>query len=381
MWARLIGATTLGAVAVVAAVQLGLSASLSSRSVDEGIHSAFAIVSNDPVDAIQSQVDILNVSPEPAVPGRLSFHVAVGQFASGEAVEPDASIYPSTRGSGKEPGAPAGVAIVLGGRLADALGACDGDEATSIVRKVSYSSLTEIERNSIVANLTEQEKDRVVAYGDLPAGSGRVTAAETAEGMHFTVIEFPELTPNTWTMATKPVTSDAGSAPPTQGSISVAGYRGLAQCRYTQASLFTTQQWGKRFEFPPITVATLTRAGATDTEAESVRDLYAFRDTPDFRYISQYSLASSKTLENFGGATGQEDQQDAWQDDADPVPTASVTQLAMGYQYVNFTQDRDLKIFAAGALASLAASLLIAIVKTIASRFFDRKRIEAQPAP
>jgi len=364
-WVRIGGAVALAGVSIGIALHLGFWANFNGSSVDYGVQSALALVSNRPDDAAAGTLEFLNVSPESGAKGRLTFYIDGGNFTSSGAREPRDSINPDVSGSTSAgAGSNQGFAVVLGGALGKSLTSCDKSDDVVVAKNQPYSKLSEIERDTIVSNIAAQGENRVIAFGNPSAPQSSKTAVHLAAQMKYTVLQFSTLYPDKWSMTVTHSKALGGESSST--SVDAVGYYGLARCAYDESKLMTKQVWGLRFEMPPTTVSTAPVGPADVTQAEAIRDVYRLRDTPDFTYYTQYSFDKSSTSENGGGVVASEDKADAARGTDKPRATASVSQGAMGFENTSYPQLRDLGIFVAGAAASFAASLLIAILKTIA---------------
>ena len=369
-WTRFIGALVLCASSLSLATVLGLTAGTNNRAVDHGIASSIGLVALDEVDGLVGSVYLLNLSPEEGETPRISIGLWGGDLSAEGAPTQGRSPQPRSDVEGEED-LVGGFSVVLGGKLADALGRCVGD-STVITEGLSYADLSEAERTAIVENIRTQGKDRSVAYGDRASDAPTVrSAAETATAMTYTVIDVTWLQPVAWTMTAPPpenagdgvaVVEEAANEPQ-----AYSGYYTMYQCDIQQESVFTDQPWGKRFEFPPITVYANTHVG-TPSHVEAYRQVSRKRGNPHYTYYAanSYGYQDSKTEEESGGLYRVSDFEDSWTDGTNTYAMVSEGQMAVSFQSFTSGQWRDLSIFAAGAAVSLAASLIIAILKTLA---------------
>jgi hypothetical protein len=354
---RVVGAALLGAAGISAAVILGQRASQLGQSRDDGVTSSFAMVSSMPATAMQGTADIVNVSPEDGVGGRLAVAIEVGRLRRDGETEERAT-------AAADRSAVDSVTVLFGGRLARSLGACTSDyNDVTIERRADYASLSESERNAVVANVNAQGQDRVIAFGEPRTKAATAPALEVAASMRYAVIRISSLYASSWSMTGQPAADQSSGS----GTVDVKadGRGAYVECTYDQLRMMSTQSWGRRFEFPPITVATATRAGTT-AQVESVRDLYRLRETPSYVFTTGYSFEGSDTLENYAGAVGSEDRKDERSDGKSTFAAASIPPAALSFQVANSTQWRDLALFAAGAAVSLGATMAISVGRRLA---------------
>lgn len=364
-------------VSVVVSLRLVAEADSVDARIDHGIRSAFAMVSHEPGEGFIGQIALLGVAPGDKASPRMTMWVYGGD-ASPESIETipetretatrlwysqdktgsQALYEEDTASDGSIPHG--GYSVVLGGELSESIVECG---TGMIQRNVAFEDLTEVERNGVISNLDEQDKDRSIVYGDPVERVVDDSSLDLASGMTYSVLTVSSVQRLQWEMKAAP-TDRAESETSDRDAVSYLGYFAYFSCSLKARALTATQPWGERIEFPPITTAARLGGSPENFHLSSSYSFFREKWTPGYQLSSTYPEDTTVT-ENWDGRRGWELKADNWESTPEAVSFAHVDQTAVSFRANTSSQMRELFIFLAGVSVSFAVTMTLITTRLI----------------